>query len=219
MRTYYIYKATNKINEKSYVGQTVDYRSRVWQHQRCYEKENCKFHDAIKEFGFDNFDWEILKTCENKKEADQSERYYIEYYNSYRDGYNENKGGVGGHNAVPVVCLSLNGEFVKRYDSAADAEKDGFNNVNVILCCKNKLYTCKKHLFMFEEDYLKHGAKKYTKPESKCSKPVIQCDMNGNFINEFRSVQQAARETGSSRTSISGVLTGKYKSANGFIFT
>lgn len=85
MRTYYIYKATNKINGKSYVGQTVDYRSRVWQHQRCYEKENCKFHDAIKEFGFDNFDWEILKTCENKKEADQSERYYIEYYNSYRD--------------------------------------------------------------------------------------------------------------------------------------
>lgn len=219
MRTYYIYKATNKINGKSYVGQTVNYRSRIWQHQRCYEKENCKFHDAIKEFGFDNFDWEILKTCENKKEADQIERYYIEYYNSYRDGYNENKGGVGGHNAVPVVCLSLNGEFVKRYDSAADAEKDGFNNVNVILCCKNKLYTCKKHLFMFEEDYLKHGAKKYTKPESKCSKPVIQCDMNGNFINEFRSVQQAARETGSSRTSISGVLTGKYKSANGFIFT
>lgn len=219
MRTYYIYKATNRINGKCYIGQTVDYRSRVWQHQRCYEKEKCKFHDAIQEFGFDNFDWKILKTCENKKEADKSERYYIEYYNSYRDGYNENKGGVGGHNAVPVVCLSLNGEFIKRYDSAADAEKDGFNNVNVILCCKNKLYTCKKHLFMFEEDYLKHGAKKYVKPESKCSKPVIQCDMNGNFINEFRSVQQAARETGSSRTSISGVLTGKYKSANGFIFT
>lgn len=219
MRTYYIYKATNRINGKSYIGQTVDYRSRVWQHQRCYEKEKCKFHDAIQGFGFDNFDWEILKTCENKKEADQSERYYIEYYNSYRDGYNENKGGVGGHNAVPVVCLSLNGEFVKRYDSAADAEKDGFNNVNVILCCKNKLYTCKKHLFMFEEDYLKHGSKKHIKPESKCMKPVIQCDMNGNFINEFKSVQQAAIETGTRRTSISGVLTGKYKSANGFIFT
>lgn len=219
MRTYYIYKATNRINGKSYIGQTVDYRSRVWQHQRCYEKEKCKFHDAIQEFGFDNFDWEILKTCESKKEANQSERYYIEYYNSYRNGYNENKGGVGGHNAVPVVCLSLSGEFVKRYDSAADAEKDGFNNVNVILCCKNKLHTCKNHLFMFEEDYLKHGAKKYKKPESKCMKPVIQCDMNGNFINEFKSAQQAAIETRTRRTSIVGVLTGKYKSANGFIFT
>ena len=52
MRTYYIYKATNKINGKSYIGQTVDYKTRLWQHRRCYEKEDCKFHDAIREFGF-----------------------------------------------------------------------------------------------------------------------------------------------------------------------
>ena len=60
MRTYYIYKATNKVNGKSYIGQTVDYRRRLWQHRRCYEKEDCKFHDAIKEFGFDNFECEII---------------------------------------------------------------------------------------------------------------------------------------------------------------
>ena len=61
MRTYYIYKATNKINGKSYVGQTCDFHSRVWQHQRCYEKEDCDFHRAIKEFGFDNFSWKRVK--------------------------------------------------------------------------------------------------------------------------------------------------------------
>ena len=219
MRTYYIYKATNTINGKSYVGQTVDYKTRIWQHQRCCEKEDCKFHDAIKKYGFENFEWEILKTCTDKKEADKSERYYIEFYNSYRDGYNENKGGAGGHNAKPIVCLSLDGEFVKRYDSAADAEKDGFNNVNVLLCCKNKLYTCKKHMFMFESDYIEFGAKKYEKQEPKTMKAVIQCDMDGNFINEFKSIKQAAVSTSTRRTSILGVLSGRYKSANGFIFT
>lgn len=218
MRTYYIYKATNKINGKSYIGQTVDYKSRVWQHMRCYEKEDCKFHDAIKEFGSDNFDWEVLETCNGKEKANDLERKYIELFNSYRNGYNDNKGGVGGHNARAIVCLKLDGEFVKRYDSAADAEKDGFNNANVLLCCKNKLYTCKNHLFMFEDDYKENGAKQYIKPESSSKRKVIQCDLDGNFISRYDSVQEASEKTGANRTTISGVLSQKYKSANGFIF-
>lgn len=218
MRTYYIYKATNKINGKSYIGQTVDYKSRVWQHMRCYEKEDCKFHDAIKEFGSDNFDWEVLETCNGKEKANDLERKYIEVFNSYRNGYNDNKGGAGGHNARAIVCLKLDGEFVKRYDSASDAEKDGFNNVNVLLCCKNKLYTCKNHLFMFENDYKENGAKQYVKPESSSKRKVVQCDLDGNFISRYDSVQEASEKTGANRTTISGVLSQKYKSANGFIF-
>ena len=218
MRTYYIYKATNKINGKSYIGQTVDYKTRLWQHRRCYEKEDCKFHDAIKEFGFDNFEWEVVETCESKEEANNLERKYIELYNSYRNGYNDNKGGVGGHNARAIVCLNLNGEFVKRYDSAADAEKDGFNNANVLLCCKNKLLTCKKHMFMFEDEYKTNGAKEYTKPLSTNRKRIVQCDLNGNLISRFNSVQEASEKTGICRTTISGAITKAYKSAGGYIF-
>lgn len=218
MRTYYIYKATNKINGKSYIGQTINYKNRLWQHRRCYEKEDCKFHDAIKEFGFDNFEWEVIETCERKEEADNLERKYIELFDSYRNGYNENKGSVGGHNAKSIVCLNLNGDFIKRYDSAADAEKDGFNNVNVLLCCKNKLKTCKNHLFMFEEDYDANGSRKYIKPASTSRKKVVQCDLEGNLIARYDSVQEASEKSGANRTTISGVLSKTYKSANGFIF-
>lgn len=218
MRIYYIYKATNKINGKSYIGQTINYKNRLWQHRRCYEKEDCKFHDAIKEFGFDNFEWEVIETCERKEEADNLERKYIELFDSYRNGYNENKGSVGGHNAKSIVCLNLNGDFIKRYDSAADAEKDGFNNVNVLLCCKNKLKTCKNHLFMFEEDYDANGAREYIKPASTSRKKVVQCDLEGNLIARYDSVQEASEKSGANRTTISGVLSKTYKSANGFIF-
>jgi len=218
VRTYYIYKATNKINGKSYIGQTINYKNRLWQHRRCYEKEDCKFHDAIKEFGFDNFEWEVIETCERKEEADNLERKYIELFDSYRNGYNENKGSVGGHNAKSIVCLNLNGDFIKRYDSAADAEKDGFNNVNVLLCCKNKLKTCKNHLFMFEEDYDANGAREYIKPASTSRKKVVQCDLEGNLIARYDSVQEASEKSGANRTTISGVLSKTYKSANGLIF-
>lgn len=218
MRTYYIYKATNKINRKSYIGQTRDFRSRVWQHIRCYEKEDCLFHRAIEKYGKENFEWEIIETCESKEKAIKLEKHYIELYNTYRNGYNENKGGVGGHNARAVVCLDLNGKFIKRYDSAAETEKDGFHNADVILCCKNKKLTCHKRQFMFEDEYVKYGGKKYEKPVPNGMKPIIQCDLEGNFIKRFDSVKEASIKTNTRRTTISGVLAKTYKSANGFIF-
>lgn len=219
MRTYYIYKATNKVNGKAYVGQTNNWRSRIWQHMRCYEKEDCLFHDAIKEYGIDNFEWELLETCNNRKQALELEKHYIELYDTYRNGYNENKGGVGWHNARPVVCLDKDGNFVKRYDSAMDAEhQDGFTNSTVLLCCKNLALTCKNHLFMFESDYLNGETKRYQKPESACNRPVIQCSADGKFIAKYKSVSEAALKTGANRTTISGVLTNTYKLAKGYIF-
>lgn len=219
MRTYYIYKATNKINGKSYVGRTVNFKNRKWQHERCYEKEDCRFHDALKKFGCDNFEWEILETCSEKNEAERLERKYIALNDSCKNGYNENKGGSGGHNARAIVCLSLVGEFVKRYDSASDAEKeDGFHNSDVLISCKSEHRTCKGFIFMFEDEYKVYGAKKYFKPKSTCRRKVVQCDLNGNLIARYDSVQEASEKTGANRTTISGVLTNTYKSANGFIF-
>lgn len=219
MRTYYIYKATNKINGKSYIGQTNNWRTRIWQHMRCYEKEDCSFHDAIKKYGFDNFDWELLETCNDKNMALDLEKHYIELYDTYRNGYNENKGGVGGHNAKAVICLDKDGNFVKRYDSAAEAEKqDGFTNTTVLQCCKNQALTCKEHLFMFESDYLNGMSKKYQKPESVCNKAIIQCDTDGRFIARYKSLTEAAQKTGANRTTISGVLSNTYKLAKGYIF-
>ena len=220
MRTYYIYKATNKINGKSYVGQTCDFHSRVWQHQRCYEKEDCDFHRAIKEFGFDNFSWEIIETCESEDRACELEKYYIEKFNTYRDGYNMTKGGKGApyHNARAVVLLTLDGQYIKRYDSAMDAEIDGFHNTDVLLNCKGKRRQTKGYMFMFEDEYESNGAKTYRKPEPNGMRSIIQCDMEGNFIQKFKSSQEAARITGTNRTTISGVLSNTYKSANGYIF-
>lgn len=153
--------------------------------------------------------------------AYELEKKYIKEFETYgKSGYNMTKGGAGGSmwNARPVVCLSISGELVKRYDSAGETEKDGFNNSDVLLNCKGKSYTYKGHMFMFEDEYFKHGAKAYVKPEVANMRNVIQCDMDGNFLNEYKSVQEASENTGSNRTTISGVLTGTYKSANGFIF-
>lgn len=221
MRTYYIYKVIDKTNGKIYIGKTSNFKERKKQHERCYKKEDCKFHRTIRKHGKENFEWEIIEKTTGLQNAYELEKKYIKECSSYgKSGYNMTKGGAGGNmwNARPVVCLTLSGEFVKRYGSAGEAQKDGFHNSNVLLNCKGRLYSCKNYMFMFEDDFINYGAKTYRKSESASMRKVIQCDMNGNFIKEYKSLQEAAKGTGSNRTAISGVLSGTYKSANGFIF-
>lgn len=221
MRTYYLYLVENKINGKYYIGQTVDFDFRKWTHERCYEKDDCYFHRAIKKYGKENFEWTILGTVYKKETADRLEKEFIKAFDCYKPkGYNMTKGGDGGSmwNAIPVVCLELDGTYVKRYDSASETEIDGYHCSDVLISCKFNNRTSKGCMFMFEDEYLSNGAKKYEKKEVHNVRKVVQCDMSGNFIAEYKSLQEASKITGARRTTISGVLNGNYKSANGFIF-
>lgn len=93
-----IYKATNKINGKSYIGQTVrEFRSRKLEHINKATKKisNFYFHNAIRKYGADDFKWSILCYCNNMKELNDKEVYYISKYNTFEAGYNMNMGGKG----------------------------------------------------------------------------------------------------------------------------
>lgn len=222
MRTYYIYKATDNTNGMSYIGQTVQFRKRKMEHERCRKEDDCIFHRAIEKHGKENFIWEIIDQTNSKENANTLEKFYIEKYNTYKpNGYNMTKGGDGGSmwNAKPIVCLEKDGTYVRRYNSAGEAKRiDGFHDSDVLLCCKGLKRQCLGKQFMFEDDYLEHGATLYIKPESTCMKAIIQCDLNGNFVSRFKSVEEAARQTGVGRTRISSVITGYNKTAGGFIW-
>ena len=222
MRTYYIYKATSKTTGKSYVGQTCRYKERLYQHRKCDPREDSYFHREIKKLGFDDFEWEVIDKAYSKDKSLELEEHYIAYYNTqYPNGYNITAGGktTPWDWSIPVVCLTMDGEYVKEYKSAAEAERlDGFVNTTVLECCKGKAYTCKGHQFMFKDDYEAYGGKKCVKPDVWNMTPVIQCDMNGNLVAKYKSVQEASRITGVRRSTISGVITGTYKTAGGFIW-
>lgn len=219
--TYYIYKSTDKTNGKIYIGCTRNIGSRIRQHVTASLKDNPVFHKAIQEHGICNFVWEIIDTAEYADDAFELERKYIKQYNSFKpNGYNATTGGAGmrGYTGKRVVCLNLDGSYVKTYECANSTERDGFHVTSVLKCCKGKNLSVKKHVFMFEEDYIKNGAKPYKKPSQSQYRPVVQCDLKGNKIEEFYNPAYAAECTGTSRTSIFGCLSGKYKNANGFIW-
>ena len=85
-----IYKITDLSNNKSYIGQSVNIQRRFLQHLR---KDTIAIDIAINQKGFQNFTFQILEEC-SKEELNEKEQYWIEYYDSFYNGYNANKGGT-----------------------------------------------------------------------------------------------------------------------------
>lgn len=97
-----IYKWENRINHKCYIGQANDLNRRLMHHfsnikTRRYSNP---LYKAVAKYGIDNFDITVVEVLEASddlnKRLDEREIYYIEYYKSYKEGYNQTKGGDGG---------------------------------------------------------------------------------------------------------------------------
>ena len=93
----FIYKIENKINHKMYIGKT-DYfavEMRWNQHLRSINSARCKnraLYAAMNKYGVENFEFSVIEKTDNTSER---EVYWIEFYNTYRNGYNETLGGDG----------------------------------------------------------------------------------------------------------------------------
>lgn len=103
-----IYKCTNNINGKIYIGKTSKgLQNRIRSHKSDYLSFRDKgritypLYNAFKKYGFENFSWEIIDEAETEEELNEKEIYWIDKSKSlvnYGKGYNINKGGTGGDN-------------------------------------------------------------------------------------------------------------------------
>ena len=90
-----IYKITNKLNNKSYIGQSNNpmerWKQHKWRALQAIDKGKSAIHDALREVGIDNFSFEIIGWF---KDYNEKEKYYIKYFNSLvPNGYNIMEGG------------------------------------------------------------------------------------------------------------------------------
>lgn len=86
-----IYKITNLVNGKSYIGQSKHILRRWTQHRYDSKNEQLPLYRAIQKYGIENFSFEILEECK-VEELQKLEDYYINKYNTYiPKGYNYNK--------------------------------------------------------------------------------------------------------------------------------
>ena len=87
-----IYKITNTINNKCFIGQFIQI-GRRGNNRRitltkindiCY---NYPLYQALRKYGLRNFTFEVLEEC-SQEELNIREQYWINFYDSYKNGYN-----------------------------------------------------------------------------------------------------------------------------------
>jgi group I intron endonuclease len=91
----YIYKITNKINQKIYIGKHASKRKHYWGSGK-------RIKLAIKKYGKENFLQEIIEYCENEEQLSNREIFWINYFDARNEdiGYNILEGGEGNS----IIC-------------------------------------------------------------------------------------------------------------------
>lgn len=196
-----IYKITNLINNQIYIGQARDLSRRIYEHKYRSFKENTSDYNsaigtAIREYGLDNFNIEIIENC-SIEELDEKERYWIKYYNSYYEGYNRTLGGRSGilQPSNPVYQYEWTGKFIKEYIHIyAAVENTGISITSIQGCLRGDQNIAGGYQWSY---------KKYNFIEPYYTDiPVICYDLQGNKIKDYSSISSAAKETGDTSESI-----------------
>ena len=104
-----IYKITNKINHKCYIGQSVNINKRWNAHINQFNNidvYNYPLYRAFRKYGLENFSFEVIETCPRDK-LNEREKYWIQYYDSCCNGYNQNLGGDSAPRFVKLTPETL----------------------------------------------------------------------------------------------------------------
>lgn len=149
----YVYKITNNVNGKIYIGQTNNIKRRIQEHKHDKRRNHFIFF-AIKEFGWENFSVEILYYGD---QFNEKEKYYIKLFKSNEEeyGYNIHIGGndeKGENNPVSILKQKEVDLIIKdlintdlSYDEIAkkyNVNKKYITNINKGVCWRNDdLYT------------------------------------------------------------------------------
>ena len=153
-----IYRATNVINGKCYIGQTVhSLAKRISGHLNI---SNCgaetAFHKAIRKYDIDSFKWEVLCECLSREELNAQEIFFIKKYNAYGNGgYNMSYGGESNDGWVPsdTTIENFKKASKKRWAKKSEREKTS--------CAVKKLYKDNPKL----REYINNKIRKITQSE------------------------------------------------------
>lgn len=205
---------SNYEHDKYYVGVTSRDVNERWHGGSNYRGQ--VFYNAVKKYTWDNIMHEIIAENLTKKEAFEFERTLIKELksNDKTHGYNISEGGEGGNRAktYPVKQYDLLGNFIKEYDSAAEAARQvGTDRTHITHACK-KHWKAAGYMWCYATEEI-------TEPyRRKGQRTVIQKTLDGEYVATYISLTDAAQKTGIGRDNIHKCIKGKNSYAGGYLW-
>lgn len=163
IETYEVYKLTNLVNNKVYIGCTTQGSGSRFQKHICKANSGSDYplHQALREFGDKKFKLDILEFCNSEEEMQTREIFYIANFDSTNPerGYNvRSGGGIHRHTEEskqkigdihrgkvsdrrkPILQYSKDGEFIREYESlTAAGETTGITRNSILKSIRKEL--------------------------------------------------------------------------------
>lgn len=206
-----IYCITNIQNGMKYVGQSRNIEKRFGEHLRDDIKLKTRLGEAIRQYGSKNFALTILEECQIE-DLDEKEQKWIKELNTFYNGYNMTIGGrdqVCDLNKLRAIPTE---EVIKSWEQGLTIkqiqQKFERSSTNTI---KNQL---------LEKGYKQEEIENRGKlaRAKRTSRIVQQYNLQGDFIAEYYSLNEAGRAINTSSQNIGKVCRGERPTAGGFIW-
>ncbi len=219
-----IYKITNLVNGKHYVGQSVNIKKR-WQSYYSNCKDRTPIIHAIKKHGKDNFTFQIIEEC-NKEQLNEREIYWIKELKCLSpDGYNLSTGGrkttwayKPSKETLLKRSIALTGkkrtlETKRKMSEALTGRVFTSEHINKLRLSHIGQISPNKGVKMSEEIKAKMIATKTGSSAPWRWKSIVRSD---GVI--FESIQEAAKSINAHRATSHKHLSGKLKTVHGYTF-
>ena len=210
----YIYQIINKVNGKRYIGKTVNTIQKRWNsHKRDYTKESCTnrpLYTAMNKYGIKSFEISQIEEC-SYQELNERERYWIEFYGTFKNGYN--------------ATLCDDGTQYADYEKIFKLYQQNFSYKEI----SNLTGYCEDTITSALKNYHISSEERQEKARAKNQKPILMLDIKTEKpLKCFVSIKEALiflSSIGNNRqntnkkmcgTHISAVCKGKRKSAYGY---
>lgn len=168
----FIYKITNDVNGKVYIGKTTKSVDERWkEHIKGSKRRRCEnrpLYRAMNKYGIEHFSVETIEQCTDEN-ASEREKYWIGYYRSFRYGYNATCGGDGKiyANRALVILLWLADKTEKFIIDFTGYTRDTVKKIlNSIGVTRKEIKDRSMMIFR---------------------KPIKMFDLKGNYIRTFES--------------------------------
>ena len=219
---YSIYKISNTVTSKVYIGQTsntIEYRFKEHLDKSNNSNVNHRpLYLAMNKYGKENFYIECLEVVSTKEEANKKEQFYIKQYDSFKNGYNATIGGdCGSSNKKQVLQIDIHTlKIVAIHESTRGAGRSiNKPNAKISTCCTHLGRTAYGYYWCFTKDYdllLKHikNSKRYN---------IQQIDpKTQKVVAVFFSSTEAAKKLNLDEAHIRRACRKERKTCGGFIW-